>query len=110
MTLGKPARTLLAWLARQGRPVTQEELEKAPCFEASRKRKLVADGLILAERWGATYAYSITDAGRAALETDRMELGSDRRAKIALAVSIAALVVSVLALLRSCGVTFAGLQ
>lgn len=98
MTLGKPARTLLAWLARQGRPVTQAALESAPCYSDARKRELLKAGLIMREQWGEGYAYSITDKGRAVLETDTMALSSARRSKIALVVSVVAILLSAFSL------------
>lgn len=108
MVLSKPQRALLAWFVRQGGSVSYNELRAAPYFEEQRVRDLRTQGFIRAEMTSTELpaVYVIADAGRAALETDRMTPGTDRRAKVALVISILALIVSALALLRSHGVPF----
>lgn len=104
MQLSKFERKLLAWLARQARPVTRDVLEKAPGYDARRLESLRKRGFVFCPEpgfsEGSPRAYAITDEGRAALESDKLLLSSDRRSWVALAVSVVALIVSVIALLE----------
>lgn len=100
--LSKPERELLEWLGKPEKPVTLEQLEHAPSYSVRRRQKLVKDGMIDLPDSGfldsAPRTYAISDKGRAALETSTLTLDSDRRSKIALAISALALLVSFVAL------------
>lgn len=100
--LSKPERELLSWLNLQDRPVTLEQLEAAPSYSDQRRSQLLKNNMICTPNSGylgtEPRTYAITDKGRAALEASRLTLGSDRRSKIALWVSILALAVSIAAL------------
>lgn len=104
MQLSRPERRFLSWFSAQAAPVTMEEIAAAPCFDRQRMERLRRRGFIVCVDQNlagdAQRTYAITDEGRAALESDRMMLASDRRSKIALVVSILALGVSVFALLQ----------
>lgn len=97
--LSKPERELLEWLEKQDSPVLVDKLLTAPSYDPERCRSLVDRGLVSPVIMGLTStAYKISDKGRAALEAARLTLGSDRRSKIALAISALALLVSFVAL------------
>lgn len=100
--LSRPERELLTWLSKQSSPVTLEQLVTAPAYSERRKSQLLKNNMICTPNSGylgtEPRTYAITDKGRAALEASRLTLGSDRRSKIALWVSILALAVSIAAL------------
>lgn len=97
--LSKPERKLLEWLEKQDSPVLVDKLLAAPSYDPERCRSLVDRELVSPVIMGLTAtAYKISDKGRAALEASRLTLGSDRRSKIALAISALALLVSFVAL------------
>lgn len=97
--LSKPERELLEWLEKQDSPVLVDKLLTASSYDPERCRSLVDRGLVSPVIMGLTStAYKISDKGRAALEAARLTLGSDRRSKIALAISALALLVSFVAL------------
>lgn len=100
--LSKPERELLEWLGKQEKPITLEQLEHAPSYSVRRQHQLVKGGMIYLPESGffdsEPRTYAISDKGRAALEAARLTLGSDRRSKIALAISALALLVSLAAL------------
>lgn len=97
--LSKPERKLLEWLEKQDSPVLVDKLLAAPSYDPERCRSLVDRELVSPVIMGLTStAYKISDKGRAALEAARLTLGSDRRSKIALAISALALLVSFVAL------------
>lgn len=102
--LSKPERELFSWLDLQDEPVTLEQFETAPAYSERRKSQLLKNSLICTPNSGylgtESRTYAITDKGRAALEASRLTLGSDRRSKIALWVSILALAVSIVALFK----------
>lgn len=100
--LSKPERELLEWLEKQDSPVLVDKLLTAPSYDPERCRFLVDHGLVSAVFVSLeASAYKISDKGRAALESSRLTLGSDRRSKIALAVSIIAVVISLAAFVQS---------
>lgn len=96
--LSKPERELLKWLSEQEKPVSFEELKHAPSYSARRINQLGKIKMIYTPNSGfhdgEPRTYAITDQGLAALETSKRTLDSDRRSKIALAVSIIAVVIS----------------
>lgn len=97
--LSKPERKLLEWLEKQDSPVLVDKLLAAPSYDPERCRSLVDRELVSPVIMGLTAtAYKISDKGRAALEASTLTLGSDRRSKIALAISALALLVSFVAL------------
>ena len=102
--LSKPERELLEWLGEQERPVTLEQFERSPSYSLRRRNQLVKDGMVYMPNPGffdsEPRTYAITDKGRAALEAAKLTLGSDRRSKIALWVSVLALVVSIAAFFK----------
>lgn len=102
--LSEPERELLSWLDLQNKPVTLDQLATAPAYSDRRKSQLLKNSLICTPNSGylgtEPRTYAITDKGRAALEASRLTLGSDRRSKIALWVSILALAVSIAALFK----------
>ena len=100
--LSKPEREFLEWLENQDKPVQIDALMSAPYYRDARRQSLVERDLISATPAGLSGAeYEITDKGRSALEETTLTLDSDRRSKIALAVSIIASLVSVAAFVRS---------
>ena len=103
--LSKPERELLEWLGKQEKPVTLEQLEHAPSYSVQRRQKLVKDGMIDLPDSGfldsAPRTYAISDKGRAALEASTLTLDSDRRSKISLWISVAAILVSIASLISS---------
>ena len=102
--LSKPERELLEWLDAQEKPVALEQFERAPSYSLRRRNRLLKDGMINTPNPGfldsEPRTYAITDKGRTALETAELTLGSDRRSKIALWVSVLALVVSIAAFFK----------
>lgn len=97
--LSKPERKLLEWLEKQDSPVLVDKLLAAPSYDPERCRSLVDRELVSPVIMGLTAtAYKISDKGRAALEASTLTLNSDRRSKIALAISALALLVSFVAL------------
>lgn len=97
--LSKPERELLEWLEKQDSPVLVDKLLTASSYDPERCRSLVDRGLVSPVIMGLTStAYKISDKGRAALEASTLTLNSDRRSKIALAISALALLVSFVAL------------
>lgn len=102
--LSKPEREFLTWLNEQGSPVTLEQMETAPSYSERRKNQLLKNKMIYTPNSGyfdtEPRTYAITDKGRAALEAANLTLDSDRRSKVALWVSILALVVSIAAFFK----------
>ena len=100
--LSKPERELLEWLEKQDSPVLVDKLLTAPSYEPERCRLLVDRGLVSPVIMGLTAtAYKISDKGRAALEASTLTLDSDRRSKISLWISVAAILVSIASLISS---------
>ena len=100
--LSKPERELLEWLDKQDSPVLIDKLKTAPCFNERRVHILCKSGHVRASGfYEVALTYEITDKGRAALEAAKLTLGSDRRSKIALAVSIIAVIISLAAFVQS---------
>jgi hypothetical protein len=100
--LSKPERELLEWLEKQDSPVLVDKLLTAPSYDPERCRLLVDRGLVSPVIMGLTAtAYKISDKGRAALESSNLTLDSNKRSKIALAVSIIAAIISLAAFVRS---------
>lgn len=89
---------LLAWL-RDHPKATPEEIAAAPCYTERRKDQLRDEGAIRVDGVsGMNITYSITDAGLAALEAFERNGRAERRANIALFVSILAIAISAAAL------------
>ena len=100
--LSKPERELLKWFEKQDSPVLVDKLLTAPSYDPERCRSLVDRGLVSPVIMGLTAtAYKISDKGRAALESSTLTLDSNKRSKIALAVSIIAAIISLAAFVRS---------
>ena len=100
--LSKPERELLEWLEKQNAPVFVDQLMTAPSYEPERCRSLVERKLIAPVIVSLSVtAYKITDKGRAALEASTLTLDSDRRSKISLWISVAAILVSIASLISS---------
>lgn len=100
--LSKPERELLKWFEKQDSPVLVDKLLAAPSYDPERCRSLVDRELVSPVIMGLTAtAYKISDKGRAALEASTLTLDSDRRSKISLWISVAAILVSIASLISS---------
>ena len=98
----KPERELLEWLQKKDSAVLRDRLMTAPGYDNERCRALIQNGMISAVCIdNVEVAYKISDKGRSALESAKLTLGSDRRSKVALVVSMAAAAASIAAFVRS---------
>lgn len=103
--LSKPEREFLKWLREQENPVSIEDIKHAPSYSERRLNQLERIKMIYTPNTGyydeKLKTYAITDQGLSALETSKITLDSVRCSKIALVVSVIAVVISLAAFVRS---------